>query len=169
MTSEPVKKPSATKSLCLFTNILDVQPKTAKRRFVVAKSRRKSMKVCNSLWTKKSKIKGHSKINYQIKRSLYTWISLTRPLCSSLTDTWSKNLGTSWGSVWSYNTTLRQSLKIGDWTTWGWCVIHVYRLRLICSLIFECPFLLVFLSKGYYTLSWICVSILQPQIDVWLF
>ena len=34
MTSSPVKKPSARKSLCLFTNILDVQPTTAKRRFV---------------------------------------------------------------------------------------------------------------------------------------
>ena len=31
MTSTPVKKLSARKSLCLFTNILDVQPKTAKR------------------------------------------------------------------------------------------------------------------------------------------
>ena len=54
MTSTPVKKPSARKSLCLFTNILDVQPKTAKRRFVAAKSRRKALKVCNSLWTKKN-------------------------------------------------------------------------------------------------------------------
>ena len=27
MASKPVKKPSARKSLCLFTNILDVQPK----------------------------------------------------------------------------------------------------------------------------------------------
>ena len=49
MTSTPVKKPSARKSLCLFTNILYVQPKTAQRRFVAAKSRRKAMKVCNSL------------------------------------------------------------------------------------------------------------------------
>ena len=54
MTSTPVKQPSARKSLCLFTNILDVQPKTTKRRFLAAKSRRKSMKVCNSLWTKKN-------------------------------------------------------------------------------------------------------------------
>ena len=46
----PVKKPSARKSLCLFTNILDVQPKTVKRRFVAAESRRKAMKVFNSLW-----------------------------------------------------------------------------------------------------------------------
>ena len=69
MTSTPVKKPSARKSMCLFTNILDVQPKTSKRRFFNAKSRRKAMKVCNSLWTKKTKQKGHSKINEQIKRN----------------------------------------------------------------------------------------------------
>ena len=49
MASKPVKKPSARKSLCLFTNILDVKPMRAKRRFVAAKFRRKSMKVCNSL------------------------------------------------------------------------------------------------------------------------
>ena len=53
MTSTPVNKPSARKSLCLFTNILDVKPTTEKRRFVAAESRRKAMKVCNSLWTKK--------------------------------------------------------------------------------------------------------------------
>ena len=50
---------------------MDVQPKTAKRHFVAAKSRRKSMKACNSLWTKK----GHYKINEQIKRNMYTWIT----------------------------------------------------------------------------------------------
>ena len=33
------------------------------------------MKVCNSLWTKKTKRKGHSKINEQIKRNIYTWIT----------------------------------------------------------------------------------------------
>ena len=59
MTSTPVKKPSASKSLCLLTNILDVKPKIEKRRFVAAKSRRKAMKVGNSLWTKKAKRKGH--------------------------------------------------------------------------------------------------------------
>ena len=37
MTSTPVNKPSARKSLRLFTNILDAKPKTAKRRFVAAK------------------------------------------------------------------------------------------------------------------------------------
>ena len=32
MTSTPVKKSSARKSLCIFTNIFDVKKKTAKRR-----------------------------------------------------------------------------------------------------------------------------------------
>ena len=74
MTSTPVKKPSARKSLRLFTNILNVKPTTAKLRFVAAKLKRKSIKVCNSIWTKKRQI-GHSKINDQIKRNLYTWIT----------------------------------------------------------------------------------------------
>ena len=54
---------------------MDVNPKTAKRRFVAAESKRKTMKVCNSLWTKKNKRKGHSKITEQLKRNLYTWIT----------------------------------------------------------------------------------------------
>ena len=37
MTSKPVKILSAGKPLCLFTNILDVIPKTEKRRIVAAK------------------------------------------------------------------------------------------------------------------------------------
>ena len=37
MTSTPVKKPSARKSLCVFTNILNVKPKTEKGRIVAAK------------------------------------------------------------------------------------------------------------------------------------
>ena len=37
MTSTPLNKPSARKSLCLFTKILDVKPNTEKRRIVAAK------------------------------------------------------------------------------------------------------------------------------------
>ena len=55
MTSTQVEKKSASKSLCLFTTILDVKPKTAKHRFVAAKSKRKAMKVGNILWTKNTK------------------------------------------------------------------------------------------------------------------
>ena len=54
MTSTPVKKPSARKSLCLFTNILDVKPKTAKIRIVAAKYKLRSTKVSTSQWTKKN-------------------------------------------------------------------------------------------------------------------
>ena len=72
MASTPFKTPSARTSLCLFTNILDIQPKTTKRRFVAAKPRRKSMKVGNRLLTNKTKRKGHSKINEQVKCNLYT-------------------------------------------------------------------------------------------------
>ena len=68
MTSTPVKKSSARTSLCIFTNVLDVKTKAAKRRFVAAKYKRKAMKVGSNLWTKKTKRKGHSKINEQIKR-----------------------------------------------------------------------------------------------------
>ena len=48
ITSTPVKKPSPRKSLCLFTNILDVKPKTEKFRIMAAKSKRRSMKVGTS-------------------------------------------------------------------------------------------------------------------------
>ena len=53
MTSTPVKKPSARKLLCLFTNILDVKHKKAKLCIVAAKSKHISMKVGTSLCTKK--------------------------------------------------------------------------------------------------------------------
>ena len=62
MTSTPVKKPSARKSMCLFTNILDVKPKIAKRRFVAAKSKLKAMKVGSNLWTKKKNEKSIQKL-----------------------------------------------------------------------------------------------------------
>ena len=75
MKSTPVKKPSARKSMCLFTTILYVKPKTEKRRFMAAKSKRKAMKVGNSLWTNRTRRKVHSKINEQIKCNLYTWIT----------------------------------------------------------------------------------------------
>ena len=39
----------------------------------------------------------------------------------------------------------QQPLEIGDWKTWGCRVINAHRLRLICSMIFECPFRFVLL------------------------
>ena len=43
MTSTPVKKPRAKKSLCMFTNILDVKKKTATYQFGSAKSKRRQL------------------------------------------------------------------------------------------------------------------------------
>ena len=44
MTPTPVKKPSAVKSLCLFTKTLDVKKKTYIRQVGAAKSKRKAIK-----------------------------------------------------------------------------------------------------------------------------
>ena len=50
MTSTPVKKPSAQKSLCMFTNILEVKKKTAYRQVGGAKSKFKAIKFGNTTW-----------------------------------------------------------------------------------------------------------------------
>ena len=49
--STQVKKTSASKSLCLFTNILNDKKKTLKRRVVATESKRRAMKLGHSLWT----------------------------------------------------------------------------------------------------------------------
>ena len=72
-TSTPVKKPSAWKSLCMFTKVLKVK-KTAYYRVGDAKSKRKAVKFGSTSWALKQKRKGNSKINEQIKKSLYNWI-----------------------------------------------------------------------------------------------
>ena len=45
------KKPSARKSLCLFTNIFDVKKETSIRRVESEKSKCRAIKSGNSLWT----------------------------------------------------------------------------------------------------------------------
>ena len=74
MTSTPVKKPSDIKSLCLFTNILDMKNKTDTRRVVADKSKHKAIKSVTIPWALKPKQKINSKINDQIKNYLYNWI-----------------------------------------------------------------------------------------------
>ena len=49
MTSTPVKKPSGSKSKCLFTNILNVKNKTAKHCVGFAKCKRRAVIVGNRL------------------------------------------------------------------------------------------------------------------------
>ena len=60
--STPVKKPSARKSLCMFTNIVDVK-KTAYHQVGSDNYKRKAIKVVNTPWSLKQKRKGNSKIN----------------------------------------------------------------------------------------------------------
>ena len=74
MTLTPVKKPSATKSLCLFANILYVKKQTANHRVRAAKSKCKDIKYRTTQWALKPKRKVNSKINDLIKKSLYNWI-----------------------------------------------------------------------------------------------
>ena len=59
MTPTPVKKPSARKSLCIFTNILYVKNKTATHRFGAAKSKRRAIKTGTTPWALKPKRKGN--------------------------------------------------------------------------------------------------------------
>ena len=74
MTSKPVKKPNAQKSLCLFTNVLEVKKKTVYRRVRASKSKRKAIKFGYKPWTLKQKRKVNSKIYEQIMRYFYNWI-----------------------------------------------------------------------------------------------
>ena len=59
ITQTTVKKPSAWKSLFIFTNIFDVKNRTTTRRVESAESKRKAVTSGNSLWTNKTKQKGH--------------------------------------------------------------------------------------------------------------
>ena len=60
-TSTPVKKPSAQKSLYMFTNVLDVKKRTATRLFVATKSNCKTIKSGTTPWALKPKQKGKFK------------------------------------------------------------------------------------------------------------
>ena len=57
MTSKSFKKPRDRKSLCLFTNILDMKKRTATRRVRAAKYKCKAIKSGNTPWALKQKRK----------------------------------------------------------------------------------------------------------------
>ena len=71
MTQAQVKKPSARKSLFLFTNILEVKNKTATHQVGDAKSKREAMKLGTIPWALEQKPQESLKINEQIKKYLY--------------------------------------------------------------------------------------------------
>ena len=56
MTSTPIKKPSTQKSLCMFTNILEVK-ENSHRRVGATKSKRKAIKFENTPWALKKRVK----------------------------------------------------------------------------------------------------------------
>ena len=70
MTSTPIKKKSAQKSLCLFTKFFEVK-ETDYCRVGSAKSKRKAIKYGNKPRALKKKRKVNSKIYEQINKSLY--------------------------------------------------------------------------------------------------
>ena len=74
MTSTPVKKPNARKSLCIFTNILYLKEKTSTCRSKATKSENKVIESGTTTWELNKKRKVNSRINDQIKKSLYNWI-----------------------------------------------------------------------------------------------
>ena len=59
MTSTPVKKRSARKSVCLFTTILYVKKKTATFRVGATESKREAIKYGTTPWALKEKRKGN--------------------------------------------------------------------------------------------------------------
>ena len=74
ITPTPVNNPSSIKSLYLFTNILDVKNKTDIRQVRAVTSKRKAIKAgTNPLAMRKTRNE-NSKINNQIKESLYNWV-----------------------------------------------------------------------------------------------
>ena len=70
MTSTPVKKPSARKSLCLFTKILNVKKRIAKRRVGATKSNFRAMNVGTRQWTNKRNEK-RIQISMRISNVIY--------------------------------------------------------------------------------------------------
>ena len=74
VTSTPIKKPSARKSMCLFTNILYAKNKTANCRVGAAKYKRKAIISGTTPWVLEPKQKLNSKINDHINKSHYNWI-----------------------------------------------------------------------------------------------
>ena len=74
MKPTPVNKPSARKSLCIFTNILYVKKKTSTCQVGAVKSERKAIKYGNTPWEWIPKQKRNSKINNKIKKYIYNWI-----------------------------------------------------------------------------------------------
>ena len=69
-----VKKTSTRKTRSQFLDTLEIKPKTAVGRFCAAKPNQKAIRYGRMLWYSIPKIRGHSKINQQVKKYLCNWI-----------------------------------------------------------------------------------------------
>ena len=69
-----VKQCSERKKLRLFTEVLDFKKKTSVLRVSAAESKRKAMRAGSMLWSSIPNRKGHTKINEQVRISLYNFI-----------------------------------------------------------------------------------------------
>ena len=58
----------------MFNNVLYVNKKTAYRQVGASRSKRKLIKYGNTHWELKQKLKGHSKVSEEIRKSLYNCI-----------------------------------------------------------------------------------------------
>ena len=76
----------------------------------------------------------------------------TMILCSSLTSNSNNNFGTNGDSAWPYIDNLRQSLAIGNRTTWTFWEMQLQRSLLIHSLIIYGHVSLVYWTTTYYML-----------------
>ena len=70
LTPPTLNKPSAIKSLGIFTIILDVKKKTAIHQFGAAKSKHKEIKAVTTPWSSKPDQIGNTRINNNIKKYL---------------------------------------------------------------------------------------------------
>ena len=69
-----LKKPSARKFLCQFTETLDVKPKTDFCRLCASKSKHKAIRAGSMLWSSIWKQHIHNQINECVEKYLYKFI-----------------------------------------------------------------------------------------------
>ena len=72
--SVTVIKPMVRKSIRLFTEVLDVKKKTSVRRLGAGKSKHKEIISGSMLWSSIPNRKGHTKINEQVNKYIYSCI-----------------------------------------------------------------------------------------------
>ena len=68
------KRQVQEKSPYQFLYTLEVKPKTSIRRFFANESKHKAIRADSMLWSSIPKQRSHTKINQQVKKTIYNWI-----------------------------------------------------------------------------------------------